>query len=641
MHVHLQVLILAQVKVRGAIDGLRLSLRQVLHNHTQRLLVSLGELWLRGVCHTRDAWWHDVVDRTSVVVLLDVHGADLHQTAVRRSRELLVIDAPFSTHQVKTAESQHDGLLELCQEHTHKADAGEVADAPYPVVILRQGDAELVPLHGFLVAIAQRGRIFADISDEVMSQAQVLGTDADLVLIVALILVQRIVLVDILDVGECLIRRVVALRLLVVVGGVALWHVDTLVALQNAGLARVKVAATIVVVVVVGRVLVPGSPHAVVHGDMTQEVGIGREAAFLLIVQTVQTHILLGTGAAGGGEGVCLGGLCGNSTPLGGHIRAGAIDRHTTLIEFLAIVQDVLADLTEVDVEVTAIVSGIGFQRRIDEGIEEPEFDILHVGCLEVVGIQLTHHTAPVALWQRQRTIHVDLRIQVVRTTLLGIVRQVQDGQRVGGSAVCRLVAVRIELTDIHRTHIMVRQLVEVALDMGGCQTRRTVGEQRVDGVPRQQGTVVVARHGVLVDMFREHRGHTRQRPRLRFHHVDAAGGTLEVVNIRGIVLRTGCRAGNEMGEFSRKGYLRGLRTMQQWQLVEHVRQPLAFCLPVDVQTPQGVLQRLGTHRHLRRQGLLRQVLQRTTNLEVLREVVLPVEAHHRLALHAVVAVRL
>ena len=80
---------------------------------------------------------------------------------------------------------------------------------------------------------------------------------------------------------------------------------------------------------------------------------------------------------------------------------------------------------------------------------------------------------------------------------------------------------------------------------------------------------------------------------------------------------------------------------MQQGQPVEHVRQPLALRLPVDVQTPQGVLQRLGAHRHLRRQGLLRQVLQRTAYLEVLREVVLPVETHHRLALHAVVAVRL
>ena len=78
---------------------------------------------------------------------------------------------------------------------------------------------------------------------------------------------------------------------------------------------------------------------------------------------------------------------------------------------------------------------------------------------------------------------------------------------------------------------------------------------------------------------------------------------------------------------------------MQQRQFVEHVGKPLRLGLPVDVQAPQGVLQRLATHSHLRRQGLFAQVLQRTTNLEVLREVVLPIDAEHALSLHAVVVV--
>ena len=80
---------------------------------------------------------------------------------------------------------------------------------------------------------------------------------------------------------------------------------------------------------------------------------------------------------------------------------------------------------------------------------------------------------------------------------------------------------------------------------------------------------------------------------------------------------------------------------MQQRQLVEHVGQPLAFRLPVDMQSPQGVLQRLGAHGNLRCQGLLTQMLQGTANLEILGEVVLPIEAEHALALHAVVVVGL
>ena len=80
---------------------------------------------------------------------------------------------------------------------------------------------------------------------------------------------------------------------------------------------------------------------------------------------------------------------------------------------------------------------------------------------------------------------------------------------------------------------------------------------------------------------------------------------------------------------------------MQERYLVEHVRQPLRLLLPAQVQAPDGVVQRLLTHRHLRGQGLLGEVHQRTAEDEVLREVVLPVDAIHRLALHTVVGVRL
>ena len=80
---------------------------------------------------------------------------------------------------------------------------------------------------------------------------------------------------------------------------------------------------------------------------------------------------------------------------------------------------------------------------------------------------------------------------------------------------------------------------------------------------------------------------------------------------------------------------------MQEGDVVQHRRQPLRLLLPVHVQTPDGVLQRFLTHAHLRDEGLLREVHQRTADLEVLREVVLPVDTQHRLALHAVVGIRL
>ena len=80
---------------------------------------------------------------------------------------------------------------------------------------------------------------------------------------------------------------------------------------------------------------------------------------------------------------------------------------------------------------------------------------------------------------------------------------------------------------------------------------------------------------------------------------------------------------------------------MQEGYLVEHRGEPLALLLPVHIESPDGVTQRLRTHRHLRGESLLREMHQCTAELEVLREVILPVHTQHRLALHTVVGVRL
>ena len=74
---HLHVLILTQVEDSITIDGLRLTCRQVLYHHIEGLLVGLCKLGLRRVGNTRDTWWQHVVDRLLVIVLLNVHSADL------------------------------------------------------------------------------------------------------------------------------------------------------------------------------------------------------------------------------------------------------------------------------------------------------------------------------------------------------------------------------------------------------------------------------------------------------------------------------------------------------------------------------------------------------------------------------------
>ena len=124
-------------------------------------------------------------------------------------------------------------------------------------------------------------------------------------------------------------------------------------------------------------------------------------------------------------------------------------------------------------------------------------------------------------------------------------------------------------------------------------------------------------------------------------HDVGAVLGTLEVVNVRRIVLHIAVRAGNEVGKLAGERDLRRSRAVQQRQLVEHAGEPLALGLPVDIDAPQGVVQRFGTHDDLRREGLFAEVLQRTAYLEILRELVLPVDAEHTLTLHTVVGVAL
>ena len=67
---------------------------------------------------------------------------------------------------------------------------------------------------------------------------------------------------------------------------------------------------------------------------------------------------------------------------------------------------------------------------------------------------------------------------------------------------------------------------------------------------------------------------------------------------------------GYEVGKLARKAYLRGLTNVQEGYLVEQIGEPLAFFFPVEVQSPEGIVQRFGTHIHLCGECLLCQVLQ-------------------------------
>ena len=223
MHEHLHPLILAQVDGGLLIHCLRLVLLQVVHNHLQRLFVALHQLRLTRICHTTDAWRQHVVHGLLVVVLLDVHG--IHGQCARfgttRTKTLL-IDTPLTPYEVETAETEHNGLLETRHVHTHETDAGEVADAAFPALILYQGHTELIPVHRRGVAITQFHVAGTHVGDVTVLRGYPLTvgfenliTDAYLVLEVVFKLVHREVLIDILHIRTTLITGVVGFRLFV------------------------------------------------------------------------------------------------------------------------------------------------------------------------------------------------------------------------------------------------------------------------------------------------------------------------------------------------------------------------------------------------------------------------------------------
>ena len=367
MHEHLQALVLPQVVVEVLIDGLRLALTEVVNGEAERLLVVLDELWLVRVGSTTDTRRQRVGHGLAVGVLLNVDGTHLHRSRLGTGSRLqaLPILPPLAAHQVEAAEAEHDGVLETGHEHTHEADAGEVADATHTLFVLRQGDAELIPAYGGRVTIAQLHPTVAAVGDvgvggsTVIIGLQFVVADADMILEVALVLIEREVLVDILHVGSRLIRGVIRLRPVLRVGRVSLGVVDALVAVQDAGAGLVEVGAAVVVVVIASRVITPSLNQRVVRDDGTYLVEpflVGSVGSLLVVVKTVESHVLQGTAAAGRGKGVRLRGLFGNLSPLGIAVVRGTVDGHTTLVELLTVAQDILAHLAQIDEEVAGIL---------------------------------------------------------------------------------------------------------------------------------------------------------------------------------------------------------------------------------------------------------------------------------------------
>ena len=176
------------------------------------MLVALDQLRLCGVGHSADAGRQYIVDRSLVVVLLDVHCADLQSGPLCRSLarvKCLLIGSPVAMNQVQGGQTQDDILMEARQEHAHEAYAGEVLYVAHLLLVAAQRDAEQIPGALFGVAVAQLHAGRTLVCYMVASHNHVLGTDAHVILVILLVFVERIILVDVLHVRRALPGRLV------------------------------------------------------------------------------------------------------------------------------------------------------------------------------------------------------------------------------------------------------------------------------------------------------------------------------------------------------------------------------------------------------------------------------------------------
>ena len=150
------------------------------------------------------------------------------------------------------------------------------------------------------------------------------------------------------------------------------------------------------------------------------------------------------TGAVPGNKSILHRRLGGNLSPLREGKPIASIDGQTALIELLSIVEHILTHLTQIDVEVASILAGGAFLTGIDKRIHQPELDVLDIGCLEVAGLQLAHHTSPLVGGMVKASLCIEVGIEVVRSSFVWIISQVQHWQRVGSTVIGTLVTIGI-----------------------------------------------------------------------------------------------------------------------------------------------------------------------------------------------------
>ena len=495
MHEHLQVLVLAHVVARVLVHGPGVARTEV-HNPQYHCLLVLGdELRLTRVglsAHTRRK---HIVNRRTGTVLFYVNGLYVNgRTGIDRRtdrREITRVLPPVAANEIQRSETEVGLFLAVREVHTHETDRFPVTDRTYLLhsrTVSLERNLELVP--GDISCLTVTQLYFANLLFGNMLFADVhhIRPEDHFVLVVFLVLVEGVVLVYVLDIRREGRSRTVRLGLLLGGGGVTLRTVVVFVSLQYRHFFSIVVRTSVVVEVIARGVVTrretvvrPTVPNLRRNAclKVREVLPVSRPVLFLRGAQTVQTDVLRSSRTRFVAERYHRACRPRHVAP-DSRIDASLVRsryRQTVLKSLLAVSQNILADVTEVDVQLAVVTLRVG-----QCGVHQPELDILYVRTLKIRVVQPPHDTCPPFLWVRQVTVGAHLACGDVILAAIGrVVREVEDRQF--GIHVACFLAVGVHLVLIDDTRTVVAQCRQVIADMRR-RVRLRITEDRVHREP-------------------------------------------------------------------------------------------------------------------------------------------------------------
>ena len=439
---HLQPPILAHIQRNVFIDGARIAGCQIVHTHNHRLFVFLRQLRLAGVGFARYAGRQHIVHRRFFIVLFDAHRRHVHGTDSRRRIGRVVqrfgVTAPFATNQFECTETQKCRFGKSVHKHTHEAYRFEIANRADFLFVLANRNFELIPSNIFGFAVFEFDMRHNLIGDKIVAHFHGCRPQTDTILIVFFVLVQRIILIDILDIGHRGSRHGIGFGAGIGCRRIAFGAAIVFVAFDDTDLGRIVIGATIMMEIVAGGVVQWRERIVLKSGQrrgcqcVAQSfdiVFVGWKCKFVVGAQAVQAHILIfaGTGAVVERQHHRL--FARHTSPHGGIGLCGiAIDGHAVFEKLFTIFQNILRHIAQVEIQIAALSRA---QRIVHKRVHQPKLQVLDVGRFEIAGFQLAHHAAPTffgILQFARGHIHAG-DIHIVRTTFVGIETQVQHRQ--------------------------------------------------------------------------------------------------------------------------------------------------------------------------------------------------------------------